>query len=243
MAFAVLPPQQTGLGGFVGAFQRQFEVQQKRRDDLLTALISGGFLEPILEEPTPEGQRLGTIPDTIPVVKGQGRLITGRDVEGLPGQVRQVRPKLPPTVPTPKAKKPITISGLPFRPVTPLKRKLQEQTFQINEIVLKGLRTGRKFEYIDPTTGAPVSFGTQGAIVREVVPTKSGTTSKTIFDPTKGDAANKALRNAIAKELGVTDKTKTQGKFTKGQIITKGGRNFRITGFDTDGEPLVEPVQ
>lgn len=33
------------------------------------------------------------------------------------------------------------------------------------------------------------------------------------------------------------------GKYAVGQVVTKGGKNYKVTGFDKDGEPLVVPSQ
>lgn len=85
------------------------------------------------------------------------------------------------------------------------------------------------------------------AKTKEAAVNQKGTGANTLVTPTKRKTV-KELANEKAKRVKTTkgkavSKPASKGGYTVGQVIEAGGKKYKVTGFDTDGEPLVAEVK
>ena len=68
----------------------------------------------------------------------------------------------------------------------------------------------------------------------------SGMLRSAINSPRQVGSVSQQVGAYLDRKQGATGQSQQSGKYTMGQVINQGGKSYKIVGFDTDGEPLVE---
>ena len=68
----------------------------------------------------------------------------------------------------------------------------------------------------------------------------SGMLRSAINSPRQVGSVSQQMGAYLDRKQGATGQSQQSGKYTMGQVINQGGKSYKIVGFDTDGEPLVE---